>query len=231
MTCAILAGVAATTALACTLVPTPTGLLGNGTFTYVCPTDSTSAPDLACPTSNGWPTHPVAVGASFTVTYAQLSTNGGEVEGSSIYAVTPASPLLASPSDGGLIAKGAGYEALLAYSGDVVDDFVFVRFEAIDHLVPSSNSVTLVDDSLQTLSVQPTDVAGNTLGGQLACNWSITAGSAVVMFASAPESSSVQIQATSNGTATLHAVCGGSAVDVTVNVLGVPGGSDGGSHE
>jgi len=190
--CALLAGAAAMTALACSLVPGPTGVLGNGTFTYVCPASGTAV-DPGCPTPNGLPENPVAVGASFSVTYAPLSQNGtSSVEGPSFFTVTPASPLLVSSNDGALVATGPGYEALLASSGTVVDDFVFIRLETIDRLVPSASSIALgAADGPQTLSVQPADGAGNILAGQLACSWSVTAGSNLITLGAPTASSSV----------------------------------------
>jgi hypothetical protein len=232
--CALLAGATAMTALACSLVPPPTGLLGNGTFTYVCPAPSASVVDPGCPTPNGLPENPVAVGASFSVTYTPLSQNGtSSVEGPSFYTVAPASPLLLSSNDGALVATGPGYEALLASSGRVVDDFVFIRLETIDRLVPSASSIALgAADGPQTLSVQPEDGAGNILAGQLACSWSVTAGSNLIALDAPTASSSVQIQGMADGTATVQAACGAASVDVTVNVSGFgssagDGGTDG----
>lgn len=238
---ALLAGAAAMTALACTLVPAPTGVLGNGTFTYVCPSPSGPVDDPACPTSGGLPQNPVAVGASFSVTYTPLSQNGtSNVEGASSYTVTPASPLLVSSNDGALLATGPGYEALLASSGTFVDDFVFIRLETISRLVPSANPIALSPaDSPQTLSVQPADGAGTILAGQLGCSWSVTAGSNVIALDAPTASSSVQIQGVADGTATVQASCGAASVDVTVNVSGygssagdggTHGSTDGGSH-
>jgi hypothetical protein len=238
--CALLAGAAAMTALACSLVPAPTGVLGNGTFAYACPSSATVV-DPGCPTPNGLPENPIAVGASFSVTYTPLSQNGtSSVEGPSFYTVTPASPLLVTSNDGALLATGPGYEALLATSGTVVDDFVFIRLETINHLVPSASSIALgMADGPQTLSVQPADGAGNILAGQLACSWSVTAGSQVIALEAPTASSSVQIQGMADGTATVQAACGAASVDVTVNVTGfgssggdggTDGSTDGGSH-
>jgi hypothetical protein len=234
--CALLAGATAATGLACTLTPSPTGLLGNGSFTYVCPTDSPTAGDPGCPTPNGWPENAVAVGASFQVAYTPLSQNGATVEGSSFYTVTPASPALVSMSDGGLVATGSGYEALLAYSGAVVGDFVFIQIAAIDHLVPSVSPVVLDEDFALTLSVQPADATGNILAGQLPCTWSVMAGSNVLDLTTESPSTSVQLQGTTNGTATVRAVCGAAYVDVNVNVSGLDasagdGGSDSGRSD
>lgn len=239
--CALLAGATAMTALACSLVPPPTGVLGNGTFTYVCPSSPATAVDPGCPTSGGLPEKPVAVGASFSVTYTPLSKNGtSSVEGPSLYTVAPASPLLVSSNNGALVATGPGYEALLASAGTVVDDFVFIRLETIDCLVPSASPIAIsAADGPQTLSVQPADGAGNILAGQLGCSWSVTAGSKVITLDAPTASSSVQIQGVSDGTATVQASCGAASVDVTVNVSGygssagdggTDGSTDGGSH-
>ncbi len=240
--CALLGGAAAMTALACSLVPAPTGVLGNGTFTYVCPPPSGTVVDPGCPTPSGLPESPVAVGASFSVTYAPLSQNGtSSVEGPSVYTVMPASPLLVSSNAGALMATGPGYEALLASSGTVVDDFVFIRLETIDRLVPSASSIALgAADGPQTLSVQPADGAGNILAGQLACSWSVTAGANVIALVAPTASPSVQVQGMADGTATVRAACGAATVDVTVNVTGFASSSgdggtdgsttDGGSH-
>jgi hypothetical protein len=228
---ALLAGATATTALACTLVPTPTGLLGNGTFTYLCPTASATAVDPGCPTPNGWPENAVAVGASFQVAYAPFSQNGTTVEGPSFYSVTPASPSLVSVSDGGLVATSSGYEALLAYSGTVVDDFVFIRIAALDHLVPSVTPVMLDENFPLTLSVQPADASGNILAGQLPCTWSVTTGSNVIDLTIGSASTSVRLQGVTDGTATVHAVCGAASLDVNVNVSGFDASaSDGGTE-
>jgi hypothetical protein len=225
---ALLSGAAAATVLACS--PVPTGLLGNGTFTYECPTSATAV-DPGCPTPDGWPENAVAVGASFQVAYSPVSQNGTTVEGPTFYTVTPASPLLVSASDGGLVATGSGYEALLAYSGTVVDDFVFIRIAAIDHLVPSLTAVALDETVPQTLSVQPADASGNLLAGQLPCTWSITTGASVIALTSGSPSTSVQLQGVTDGTATVRAACGAASVDVNVNVSGFDAGaSDGGSH-
>jgi hypothetical protein len=217
-------------------------LLGNGTFTYVCPSASGTATvvDPGCPTSGGLPENPVAVGASFSVTYTPLSQNGTSgVEGPSFYTVAPASPLLVSSNDGALVATGPGYEALLATSGTVVDDFVFIHLETISRLVPSASLITIgAADGPQTLSVQPVDGAGNILAGQLGCSWSVTAGSNVIALDAPTASSSVQIQGVADGTATVQASCGAASVDVTVNVSGygssadggTDGSTDGGSH-
>jgi hypothetical protein len=225
---ALLAAATATSALACSL--TPTGLLGNGTFTYVCPSASATAVDPGCPTPDGWPTSAVAVGASFQVTYAPVTQNGTTVEGASFFTVTPASPSLVTVSDGGLVATGSGYEALLAYSGTVVDDFVFIKIAAIDHLVPSVTAVTLDGNTPQTLTVQPADASGNLLAGQLPCTWSVLTGAnAIDLTTSSP--SSVQLQGVTDGSATVRAVCGAAAVDVYVSVSGfAAGASDGGTE-
>jgi hypothetical protein len=229
--CALLAAATATTALACSLVPTPTGLLGNGTFTYVCPT-SAAAVDPGCPTPSGLPEHAVAVGASFQVAYAPLAQNGTTVEeGPSFFSVTPASPSLVSVSAGGLVATGPGYEALLAYSGTVVDDFVFIQIADIDHLVPSVTPVVLEGNISQTISVQPADASGNILAGQLPCTWSVTAGANVIQLETASVSTSVWLQGVTDGTATVHAVCGAASVDLNVSVSGFDASaSDGGTE-
>jgi hypothetical protein len=113
----------------------------------------------------------------------------------------------------------------------VVDDFVFIQIADIDHLVPSVTPVVLEGNISQTISVQPADASGNILAGQLPCTWSVTAGANVIQLETASVSTSVWLQGVTDGTATVHAVCGAASVDLNVSVSGFDASaSDGGTE-
>ncbi len=221
---------------------TPTGVLGNGQFTYVCPpgnvdvgcngatdTDGAVFTEDAGPSGGGTTNIPkvIAVGAAFSVTYASFSGTG-VVQGASGALVTPASPRLASVSGDQLIARREGYLALLAESSTAgaVEDFIFVRFSPIASVTPTRPAVSIGVGETETLSVTAKDASLEPLAGQLQCKWTASTGAALFDFEGAQTGASVQIRARVEGTAHVIADCGGVAAEISVDIG--PGSGDGG---
>jgi hypothetical protein len=231
---------------------TPTGQLGNGQFTYVC---SPGSVDTACSSatqspevvvsfedtadSPGTTTLPnvIAVGAAFTITYSAIVDGYDSVQGDSGYSVTPASTLLAAPVGDSIVAKRAGYIALLAYdsASQSVDDFVLVNLEPIASLAPAKDDVVLARGSVDQLSVTAEDAAGETLGGRLACAWTLSKGESALAFQGSTNGAAVNVEGLADGDATASVTCGGVTAEVAVHVTAAAppgdGGSDGGDHE
>jgi hypothetical protein len=236
---------------------TPTGQLGNGQFTYVC---SPGSVDTACSSATASPEgtvsfedtadslgtttlpHVIAVGAAFTITYSAIVDGYDSIQGDSGYGVTPASSEIAAPNGDSIIAKRAGYIALLAENSasQTVDDFVLVNLQPIASLAPAQDDVVLAPGSVEQLSVTAEDAAGETLGGRLACAWTFTKGTSALAFQGSTNGAAVNIQGLADGDATANVTCGGVTAEVAVHVTGtaspVDGGlgdgqSDGGDHE
>jgi hypothetical protein len=226
--------------LSCQPALTPTGEAGNGQFTYECPTGTV---DVACPNesepeaspsfeeppTNGTTTLPnlIAIGATFSVTYVPV-VNGGGVQGDSGYQVTPASTRLAEPSGDGLVAKHAGYLALLALSpGQTVDDFVFVRFAPIAAITPSSTEVSLPLGGSATLSVTAEDAQNEPLAGSLHCSWSVESGESV-MLEGPTNGAAVRVEGVTEAEAVVGVTCGAATSRISIHVTSATDGGDNG---
>jgi hypothetical protein len=243
--------------------PTPTGELGNGQFVYQCPgnnVDPGCSGTLSPPTSPEASTglededagsyedatpgttripSVIAVGALFSVAYTALdgTNNDDETQGDtgSGYQVTPASPRLAIPQGGALIALRPGFEALLAATGGVsqVDDFIFVRFATIASLTAARSTVLTSVGGKQTLSVTAQDANQEILAGRLQCSWTIASGGEAVLFQGPTDGAAVAIEGTALGEARVKATCGSATTEVLVTVAtSVPEGGppDGGTE-
>lgn len=203
----------------------PTGVLGNGGFTYVC---SGQDGDSACTGSSGTTNLPgaVAVGAKFQLDYTPKS--GSDIQGATGYEVVPASSGLALATSNTILAERSGYVALLArqVGSANVDDFVFMKFATINIVKTASASVTIAPGATSTIQVTAYDVVGAELAGQLACTWSSS------------DTGTVSVNSTTGlgtitagcaaGTATVTATCGGGAVAVHVTVSSGGCGGDAG---
>jgi hypothetical protein len=228
--------------------PTPTGELGNGQFAYKCVAGSvdvgcsgaqasSSASGSSSTSSSGY-VDPVtgattnlpkalAVGATFSIEYAPLG-GSNVIQGDSGFSVSPASPSLADPSGAGLIAKRPGYLALLAYSPDAVEDFVFVRLAAIAFLAPNKAEVFLATAASDTLSVTAEDSTMVALAGQLGCAWTVPQGADKLLLTGPTNGAAVKIEAVADGDATVSVACSGVTTQVLVHVGGGVGIGDGG---
>jgi len=213
--------------------PTETGVLGNGTFQYLC----TGSGDQACAgqtsgTDIDLPATPVAVGATFQVFYSPTSSNGvGTVEGDNGYGIVPASTEIAETSGNTIKALKAGYVTLLAQRSGVatVDDFVYVKFEPVGSITVSPSSLSLLGGDSQPVSVVAADALGGPLDGQIDCQWQVASGASAVTLQST-SGPATTVQGVTDGTATLHVTCGTASADVQVTVSGAPAAMDGGTN-
>jgi hypothetical protein len=223
----------AAAAVACGCTSQETGVLGNGEFRYVC----TSGADQACSglandTAVDLPASPVAVGATFQITYAPNSGNGvSTVEGDNGYAIVPASTEIALASGNTIKALKQGYVTLFAQRSGVatIDDFVYVKFSPVASIEANPSSVSLFAGESQQVSVAASDALGASLIGQIDCQWTVPSGSSAIALQST-SGGAVTVQGIANGTATLHATCGGASADIQVTVTGAPTALDGGTN-
>jgi hypothetical protein len=228
--------------VACTNAKETTGVLGNGQFVYDCQNamyDSYCQQNMG---SGGTLTMPseIAVGALFSVDYQPTNSNGtGVTEGSTGFVVNSASTELAQSMGSSVLGKRSGYDALLATHSGVatIDDFMIQQFVDVATVQAAEATVSLSAGSTQFVGVTPLDSFNNTLAGQLACTWTVTAGQDVVSVQTASTYGGVTLVAVGDGSATVHASCGNVATDVRVSVTGsapldggVDGATDGGSH-
>jgi hypothetical protein len=226
---ALAAAIAAST-LACS--PSSTvGVLGRGQFRYSCG----SAVDAYCGTTQTAEMDlpgAIAVGAAFAVVYAPQSGNStSTVEGNTGYEIVPASAEFATASGTNILAGRAGLVALLAqHVGNAdVDDFVHVKFSAIQSVQASPASLSLSGGEMQTVRLAATDAVGGQLAGQLPCQWQVTSGASSVALHPLSTGGAATLEGVSTGSASVRATCGAATVDVVVTVTGgLP--NDGGTN-
>lgn len=223
----------AAAAAACGCSSPETGVLGNGEFRYVCAGSADQAcSGLANDTDIDLPANPVAVGATFQITYAPNSGNGvSTVEGDNGYAIVPASAAIAAASGNTIKALKKGYVTLFAQRAGVatIDDFVYVKFSPVASIEASPSSVALLAGESQEVSITASDALGAPLAGQIDCQWTVTSGASAVAL-QATTGGGATVQGVANGTATLHATCGGASADVQVTVTGGTTSLDGGAN-
>jgi hypothetical protein len=222
-----LAGAVALASVGCSPSP-PTGVLGNGQFRYLC--EDQGSLDTACAGSAFDVDLPgaIAVGSTFGIGYAPNSATG-PVQGETGYEIVPASPLLASSSGTTIAALRAGYVALLArHVGNAdVDDFVHLRFSAIQTLVVPPSPMEVSASVPHVLSISALDALGAPLAGKLLCQWQVTSGAPAIALEGTPTSSSATLEAaTAGAVGSLHVSCGGAQADIAVTITGpnLPGG-------
>jgi hypothetical protein len=218
----------------CACSPSSTvGVLGRGHFQYECG----SAIDSYCGTSTSSTDLPgaIAVGATFAVAYAPLSSDStNTVEGTTGYQIVPASQEFATASGTTILANRPGIVALLAqHVGNAnVDDFAYLTFKAIQSVRATPASVSIAAGETQSVRLDASDAVGGSLAGQLACQWEITRGASAVSLQvlSTGGSATLRALAGGGGDATVRATCGGATADVTVQAIGGVA-IDGGSHD
>jgi hypothetical protein len=196
---------------------TPTGVLGNGGFQYLC---TNQEGDSSCSSTTDTTSLPgaVAVGAKFQLGYAPKSSAYTTTQGANGYEVVPASQELALASSNTIVAQRPGYVALLArhVGTATVDDFVFLKLETITSIKTTSASVSLSPGQAGTIEVQAFDKLGAELAGQLACTWK-TSDASVVKVTSTTGLGKL-VAGCNGGAATVTATCGAAALDVPVTV-------------
>jgi hypothetical protein len=187
------------------------GALGQGEFTYVCPSPSDPSqpsPDANCGVngSSSSATVPaVAVGASF-----QLAFNGA-----SSAAPQPAVPSLAKSSPQGWAIMGPGWLGFIEWSGSDVLDFTHVAAEAIAALQFERAPPVSVGDHV-AVAVDPLDADGSVLGGRIAC--AFTSSNANVVSVDSTGTRVAAIVARAAGDATIAASCMGAEAQLILHV-------------
>jgi hypothetical protein len=224
------AAIALALALGCSTQPAPVGVLGNGQFRYLCHSGEVDSACVGGSTSDTDLPATIAVGATFAVGYTP-STSGNTVQGATGYQIVPASSEFAAASGDTIVARRAGYVALLAqHVGNAnVDDFVHLRFAQIQSLSANPASVVLAPGEMQTVQISAFDALSALLAGQVACQWQVTSGSSSVAVQGAAIGGVATVQAIGGGAATLRATCGPASVDIPITVGGAPLG-DGGTN-
>jgi hypothetical protein len=210
--------------------PATEGVLGRGQFRYLC----SGQPDSACvggSSATDLP-DPIAVGATFAVGYAPASNSSGTtVQGETGYEIVLASSEFAAASGNTIVAHRAGRVALLAqHVGNAdVDDFVHLRFAAIQTVSANPASVSLSPGETDTIHLSAFDALSAPLAGQIACQWGITSGASSIALQSA-SAGVATLQAIAGGSAVVQATCGTASVDIPVTISGAPPVGDGGTN-
>jgi hypothetical protein len=199
-----------------TCSPVTNGGLGQASFTYVCPAGGgplAPGPDAWCDSTADRSAIPdVAIGAPFRLAVDQDSTGGPQ----------PAVPSLALSTPQGWALAQEGWLGFVAWSGPDVIDFTHVRAEPVASLVwdyagdaaPGSIAVSATP---VLLGVSPEDANGATLGGAIACTFSVSDPSVLAVSGTGRVAS---IIALAGGDATLTAACGGIEARTSIHVDG-----------
>jgi hypothetical protein len=196
--------------------PVTNGGLGQASFTYVCPTGGgphAPGPDAWCDSTADRSAIPdVAIGAPFRLAVDRDSTGGPQ----------PAVPGLAQSTPQGWALAQEGWLGFLAWSGPDVIDFTHVRGEPVASLVwddaeDATPTSLAVSSSPVLLSVSPMDANGATLGGALACTFSVSDPSVLAVTGTGRVASVLGL---ASGDATLTAACGGVEARTSIHVGG-----------
>jgi hypothetical protein len=200
------------------------GELSNGSFAYVC----TTSTDVHCQDSifpsNLLP-NAVAVGGQFNITYTgetPKTEDGVEFQ----VRVVPVSPTMVESVGGsGFRVVSPGEAAFLGRGANgVVADFIHVHAAVVDRIgmVSSGQDVTSVEvDTTFDVSVtaNPLDENGQTLGGGLDYSWTST-DDAVASVSSSGLDNHATITGKTAGTAVISVTSGDAAATVAVTVGG-----------
>ena len=192
------------------------GGLGQANFTYVCPTGGgplAPGPDAWCDSTADRSAIPdVAVGAPFRLAVDRDSTGGPQ----------PAVPGLAQSTPQGWALAQEGWLGFVAWSGSDVIDFTHVRAEPVASLAwndatDAAPASLAVSSSPVLLGVSPEDANGATLGGAIACTFSVSDPSVLAVTGTGRVAS---VLALASGDATLTAACGGVEARTSIHVGG-----------
>lgn len=198
------------------------GELSNGSFAYVCTTNT----DVHCQGS-AFPSNllpnAVAVGSQFNMTYTgetPRTEDGIEFQ----VRVVPVSPSMVESVNGsGFRIVSPGEAAFLGRGANgVVADFIHVHAAVVDRIgmISSNEDVTSVDvDASAEVSVtaNPIDEDGQTLGGGLSYTWTSTDDSVASVTSSGLDNHAT-ITGNTAGTAMISVTSGDAAATVSVTV-------------
>ena len=181
-----LAALALSSAAGCSTANTTAGELNQGGFSYKAVGDGRSDVASRSLTNDYGGNNPVpvlAVGGTFNIRFVPKTGSGNEWGSDQII---PAAPSLITRDGANLVAKRPGQSAVLAYDGQVVQDFVHVQVKVVDHVQLSridlgfetvlneNDKVTLVaGQPTVELAAIPMSAFGDPLAGALAYQWSI----------------------------------------------------------
>jgi len=217
------------TATAGCLVGT-SGDLHQGAFAYDC----SQRTDVACDGLLGDTTTVpprIAVGAPFTLQYAEDQAFGAVVDGSVV--LVPAAPSILQAVVGGLRFAKPGTSAALGMRGSEVADFIHLHGEAVDHVVVETElgaPVTQVDlpaNGSKAIVASPADAAGLALAGAMTYAWSSSDESVVTIEATddlfgTAGANHATLRAQQPGAATVTVTVTGGSLDIPVTVGGAP---------
>jgi hypothetical protein len=198
------------------------GELSNGSFAYVC----TTSTDVHCQDSifpsNLLP-NAVAVGGQFNITYTgetPVTEDGVEFQ----VRVVPASPSMVESVNGaGFRITSPGEVAFLGRGANgVVSDFVHVHASVVDRIgmISSGQDVTTVEVDASfdvSITANPIDKDGQTLGGGLDYSWT-SSNDAIVSVASSGLDNHATITGNAAGTAMVSVTAGDATADIAVTV-------------
>lgn len=198
------------------------GELSNGSFAYVCTTNT----DVHCQGS-AFPSNllpnAVAVGGQFNINYTgetPQTEDGIEFQ----VRVVPVSPsMVESVGGSGFRIVSPGEAAFLGRGANgVVADFVHVHAAVVDRIgvISSDQDVTAVDvDTSAEVSItaNPVDEDGQTLGGGLSYTWTSTDNSVASVISSGLDNHAT-ITGKTAGTAVVSVTSGDAAATIAVTV-------------